>query len=357
VNVAPFRFAEIVRIARGLEASDVHVTAEAPLAFRIDGAIETRARHSVSQSDIDTIVAGYFGETQLRRLRERGDATVTRSEAEYGTVRIHAYATCGAVALAVRLLAMEIPRLEALRLPHGAARVVFCQRGLVVITGPTGSGKSTVLAAAVAEMNRTIAKHIVTIEDPIEYRHRPDRCVISQREIDSDVVSFDAAIAGALRSDPDVILLGEMRGRAAMLAAIRAAETGHLVYATMHTGNAADSIERIVGAFEGSAQAEIRTQLAETLAGVVGLRLVKRARGRGRIAAAEVLLANDAVRSAIRDAKPHHIRNIIATGRQHGMQTLEASLSELIARDEIALADARSVSSHPEELRGASAIA
>ena len=266
-------------------------------------------------------------------------------------MRMHTYVTRTGIALAIRLLATEIPRLATLRLPDAATRLAFQQHGLVLVTGPTGSGKSTMLAAAIDEINRTTAKHIITIEDPVEYHHRPQRSVISQREIDSDVASFDAAVSGALRSDPDVIVLGEMRSRSTMQAAISAAETGHLVLATMHTGGAPDCIERIVGAFEGFAQTEIRAQLAETLAGVVSLRLVTRAGGRGRLAVAEVMLANDAVRSAVRDAKPHHLRNIIATGRQTGMQTLEASLNELIARGDITADEARAVSAYPDELR------
>lgn len=350
MTTPPFRLIEILRLARELDASDVHVSAGQPLVLRVDGSLEKRERCSLSLAEIDEIVSFCFEEKRRRVLNERGDATLTYAHDEFGTARIHAYVTQGSVALAVRLLALEVPELGALRLPPGAMRLGFLQHGLVVVTGPTGSGKSTVLAAIVGEINRTSSKHIVTIEDPIEYRHRPQRSLVSQREVESDVVTFEAAVVGALRSDPDVIVLGEMRGRPTMQAAINAAETGHLILATMHTASASDCIERIVGAFDGEAQAEVRMQLAETLAGVVALRLLKRAGGRGRVAVAEVLLASDAVRSTIREAKTHQMRNIISTGRHLGMQTFESSLSELVSRGEITVEAAVEVSRYPEEL-------
>ena len=203
----------------------------------------------------------------------------------------------------------------------------------------------------VDRLNRTLRKHIITIEDPIEYRHESVQCRITQREIGKDTPSFFAALLGSLRSDPDVLLVGEMRDRETMQAALTAAETGHLVLCTMHTGSAAESVDRIVGSFDGAAQVEVRTRLADSLAGVISLRLVPRARGSGRLAAVETLVANDAVRAAIRDAKTHHLRNVIATGRSSGMQTLEAHLSELLGRGDVSYATACLATDRPDELR------
>jgi twitching motility protein PilT len=207
------------------------------------------------------------------------------------------------------------------------------------------------MAAAIDRINRTQARHILTIEDPIEYEHRPIRSTITQRQIGRDVRDYSSAIHGALRSDPDVLLVGELRDATAMEAALTAAETGHLVLATLHTGDAAGSIDRIVSVFAGDAQEQIRTQLAQTLAAVVSLRLVPRASGQGRRSAAEVMVCSDAIRSLIRDGKSHQIRNVVTTSRESGMQTLEAHLSELVARREIDLDAARRVTDRPHEVR------
>jgi twitching motility protein PilT len=209
----------------------------------------------------------------------------------------------------------------------------------------------------VDRINRTQSKHIVTIEDPIEYRHRPERSIVTQRQVNRDVDSYAGAVYGALRSDPDVILVGEMRDSETMHAALTAAETGHLVLTTLHTGDAPQTIDRIVGAFNGNIQEQMRIQLAQTLVGVVCMRLVPRAYGQGRRAAVEVLVANDAVRTLIRDAKSHQLRNVISTNRQSGMQTLEMHLTDLVARREISLEAARAVANQPHEVRPAEAVA
>jgi twitching motility protein PilT len=207
------------------------------------------------------------------------------------------------------------------------------------------------MAATVDRINRTQARHVMTIEDPIEYEHRSNRSIINQRELGRDVQACAQAVYGALRSDPDVILIGEMRDPQTMHAALTAAETGHLVLTTLHTGDAAQTVDRIVGSFEGDKQEQIRIQLAQTLVGVVCMRLLQRAGGRGRRCAAEVLVASDAVRNIIRDGKSHQLRNVISTSRQTGMQTLEAHLSDLLARREISLEHARLVTERPDELR------
>jgi len=306
---------------------------------------------AVTDAEIAEIVTQCLGERARLQLLGTGDATVTYDDPECGIVRIHAYSTRGRTAIALRMLAEEIPPLESLRLPPSAVRLTDRNHGLIAITGPTGSGKSTVLASMIDQINRTRSRHIITIEDPIEYRHKADQCHVSQREIGSDAPTFSDALRGALRSDPDIILVGEMRDHATMRAVLAAAETGHLVLCTMHTGTAPESVDRIIGSFEGAAQAEVRTQLAQTLIGVVCLRLVRRAGRAGRVAAAEVLLGSDAVRAAIRESKAHQLRNIIATSGSCGMQTMEAHLSKLVLQGEIDRDEAFSVTDRREDLQ------
>ncbi len=347
----PLFLRETLHIARDARASDVHLSSGLPIALRVDGNLEQTDHTPVTSHDIGDIVAHCFSETALRRLEADGDATVTHCDEESRFTRVHALKTGTNYAIALRLLALEIPSLESLRLPAVAEQLIQRNHGLIIVSGPTGSGKSTALAAMLDRLNRTSPKHVITIEDPIEYRHESKRCRITQREIGRDTPSFFAALLGSLRSDPDVLLVGEMRERDTMQAALTAAETGHLVLCTMHTGGAAESVDRIVGSFNGAAQIEVRTRLAECLAGVMSLRLLPRARGLGRLAAVETLVANDAVRVAIRDAKTHHLRNIIATGRSCGMQTLEAHLCELLARGDVSYAAAYQATHRPDELR------
>lgn len=348
---SPLRLRETLRMARDAQASDVHMTAGLPVSLRIDGRLEQQNNPPVDASEIENIISYCFTGSTLRSLESEGDATATYSDPGSGRTRIHAF-RCGADhVLALRLLAIEIPAFESLGLPLSAAQLMQRHHGLLIVSGPTGSGKSTVLAAMIDRLNRTDAKRVLTIEDPIEYRHESLKCRISQREIGRDAPSFAAALLGALRSDPDVLLVGEMRDRDAMHAALGAAETGHLVLCTMHTGSAAECVDRIVGSFDGAAQLEVRTQLAECLAGVMSLRLIPRARGSGRLAAAEVLIATDAVRAAIRDAKTHHLRNVIATAKNCGMQTLESHLNELVLRGDVSYQAACLATGRTDELR------
>lgn len=347
----PLRLREVLRIARDARASDVHLAAGLPIKLRIDGALVKNDHPPLGSSDIDDIVSCCFTGQTVKMLETTGDATATCGDLHTGRSRIHAYRSGESYALACRLLALEVPTFESLYLPASLAQIVQRNSGLVIITGPTGSGKSTVLAAMADRINRTESKHIITIEDPIEYLHQSMKCLISQREIGRDAPSVSAALVGALRSDPDVLLVGEMRDRDTMHAALNAAETGHLVLCTMHTGCATESVDRIVGSFEGAAQTEVRTQLAESLAAVISLRLVPRARGTGRVAAIEILIGNDAARVAIRDSKTHQLRNVIATSRHCGMRTLESHLSELLLRGDVTYRSAHLAASRPDELR------
>ena len=349
--LAPVRLAEVLHVARLRNASDIHLCAGGQPVLRVDGNLEPQPTVTSSEDEIAVITEVLLSERARTQLAQTGDATVSYCEGDVGIIRVHAYRTGSGTALALRLLATSLPRLDALQLPPAVAAFTERSHGLVIIAGPTGSGKSTLLATLIDRINRESARHIVTIEDPIEYVHRSIRSIVSQREVGRDVPTFVEALHGALRVDPDVILVGEMRDPATMHAALTAAETGHLVLATLHTGDAPQTVDRIIGAFGGDTQELVRIQLAQTLIGVVCMRLLPRAGGVGRRCAAEVLVANDAVRTLIRDGKTHQIRNIISTNRQVGMQTLEAHLSDLIARREITLESAKLATERPEELR------
>jgi twitching motility protein PilT len=307
--------------------------------------------------ELEAVASTLLNERARAIFEANGDVTVSYDSQEIGAVRIHAYRTARGITLAIRLLCKDIPSLESLHLPAAVEEFAQRSQGLVIFAGPTGSGKSTALAAIVDRINRSQSKHVVTIEDPIEYRHECGKSIVTQREIGTDVESYEAAIFGALRSDPDVILVGELREPETMHAALTAAETGHLVLTTLHTGDAPQTIDRIVGAFGGGLQEQMRIQLAQTLIGVVCLRLLPRLSAQGRRAAAEVMVVNDAVRSLIRDAKSHQLRNVIATNRTIGMQTLEMHLSELVSRREIPIEAARASCGHPSDIRSNEAAA
>jgi twitching motility protein PilT len=349
--LASVRLGEVLRMARSRNASDLHICAEHPPVLRVDGALETQGTTAPSLGEIESLATTFLGDRATARLEREGDASAAYRDDELGSFRVHAFRSSSGIALAIRVLAPSVPTLESLHLPAVVASFAEKSNGLVLFAGPTGSGKSTVLAALIDRINRTQAKHILTAEDPIEYRHRSLRSVVSQREVGRDVGSFADAIYGALRSDPDVLLVGEMRDSQTMHAALTAAETGHLVFATLHTGDGPQTIDRIISAFNGDMQEQVRVALAQTLLGAVCLRLVPRTAGRGRRCAAEVLVATDAVRSIVRDGKTHQLRNAIATGRAAGMQTLETHLSDLVMRREISLETAKGYTERPGEIR------
>lgn len=350
-TLAPVRLREVLRLARLRNASDVHLCAGAAPVFRVDGSIDAQQTLAPTADEVAAITASLLSPAARTALDATGDATCTQRLEDAGTLRIHAYRSAGGTSLAIRLLANGVPALETLELPPVVAHFTEKTQGLLIFAGPTGSGKSTALAAMIDRINRTQARHVLTIEDPIEYEHVSDRSIVNQRELGRDVGSYAEAVHGALRSDPDVIFIGEMRDPETMHAALTAAETGHLVITTLHTGDSAQTVDRIVGVFDGARQEQIRTQLAQTLLGVVCTRLVPRARAEGRRYAVEVLVATDAVRNLIRDGKTHQIRNVIATNRQIGMQTLEAHLCDLLARHEIELDAAFGATSRHDELR------
>ena len=355
--LAAVRFPEVLRAARLRNASDVHLSPGRPPVFRIDGTLEHSGGPCVTNEEITSLLEVLLDQSSRSMLDRSGDVTVMYGDRTIGTYRVHAYRASGLTNLAVRLLAASIPRLEELDLPAAVASLLDRNSGLVLVTGPTGSGKSTLLAALIDRINRTAARRIVTAEDPIEYVHLSDRSSISQRAIPHDVPDFSGAVYGALRADLDVLMIGELRDPATIHAALVAAETGHLVLATLHTGDATRSIDRIIGVFAPEAQSQVRAQLAETLAGIVCLRLIPRASRSGRIAAAEILLANEAVRSLVRESKTHQLRNIMVTGRMAGMQTLEMHLCDLVNCGEITYESAQAISDRPADLHAAQPVA
>jgi twitching motility protein PilT len=343
------RLADFLHVGRQQDASDIHLVPGRPAALRVDGELQFLAGSPLTSEDTAEIARALFEPEAIARLEAGNDVSTARVADDRVVLRVHGFRSALGTTVAIRLLNRQIPTLEALHLPRVVATLAHRDRGLVIFSGPTGSGKSTSLAAVVREINATSARRVITIEDPIEYRHESQRSLITQREVGKDAPSFSAALLGALRADPDVIMLGEMREASTMQAVLTAAETGHLVFSTLHTGTAVQTIERIIDAFAGSEQAQVRSQLAAGLAAVVSQRLLPRKHGAGRRAVVEVLLVTDAVRSMIRESRTHLIRNVMTTGRQAGMQTLEHHLGELVLSSEIDRDAARRVSEHFEQ--------
>ncbi len=356
--LAQIRLHDLMHIARDRGASDLHLALGESPGLRAEGKLTRLNSAPLEAYELDHFAAELLTEEALRRLRQHGDADGVVRDVALGTFRVHAFRCAGSVRFAIRLLSSEIPSLEGLGLPLALHGFAERRAGLALFVGPTGSGKSTALAALIDHINRTAERHIVTVEDPVEYRHRPLRSSIAHRELGSDFSDYSAAIRSALRANPDVIALGELRDLATIRAALSAAETGHLVLSTLHTSDAAAGVDRIVNAFEAAARHEARTILAQTLIGIASLRLIPRERSAGRSAAVEILVATDAIRALIRDGKTHQLRNAIVTGRNAGMQTLEAHLSDLVVRGEISLENARAGTDRPADVRtlaGASA--
>lgn len=288
-------------------------------------------------------------------LGERYEAYLKGREQDFsfpykdGRIRANAFFAQGHTALALRLIPKDVPTMDQLDLPRGARLLADLPRGLVLVTGPTGSGKSTTLAAMVRHINETRHAHIVTIEDPIEYVHTPIRCVIEQREVGEDTLSFANGLRSALRQNPDVVLIGEMRDPETIAIAVTLAETGHLVFATLHTSDAPGAVDRIIDVFPAAQQQQVRIQLAASLAGVVAQILLPR-QGGGRVACFEVMLANPAIQGQIREGKTHSLRTSIITGVAEGMQTMEMSMVERYKQGLVPLDVIRQRTLHRDEL-------
>ncbi len=334
-------------------ASDLHLTVGERPTLRIDGSLTgIEDISALTDTDIDGLAAALLTPEQRRCFQEEHDLDFAFDVPGLARFRGNCFRQRGRTALALRHIPHRVESLEDLGLPPIMNRLTTRPRGLVLVTGPTGSGKSTTLAAMVDLINRRRRGHIITIEDPIEFLHPHRRCIVNQREVGVDTPSFATGLKYSLRQDPDVILIGEMRDAETISAALTIAETGHLVLATLHTNSAADSVNRVVDAFPAHSQDQVRTQLASVLEGVVTQILLPRALGSGRVVATEVLVCTDAIRAVIRDEKVHQIRSLMEAGRKHGMQTMNDSLARLYLNGEVRLETALGSSSDPAALLG-----
>jgi len=327
-------------------ASDLLITADAPPMVRVDGDLYPAVNFRLEPHHTKKLLWSIINETQQEMLERQRELDFSLSTSAQRRFRVNMYYQRGALAGAFRLIPAYIPKLEKLGLPPVVKDFALRQNGLILLTGPTGSGKSTTMASMLDVINNTRRCHVITVEDPIEFVHENKMSIIDQREVFSDTHSFKNALKYVLREDPDVILIGEMRDQETIAAALTAAETGHLVIATLHTNDAVQSIDRIIDVFPPHQQAQIRTQLAFTLIAIIAQQLVPRKDGNGRILACELLIKNNAVSAHIRDGKTHQTRSVMETGRQEGMQTLDKSLQDLYSRGLISFDElARRVSS------------
>jgi twitching motility protein PilT len=334
-------------------ASDLHVTVGSKPVLRLRGSLHRLEDLPVlTAEDTRHLLYRITSTEQQKKLELDRQLDMSYSIPGVARFRVNIYSQRESLAGAFRLIPTELKTLEELGMPKSLYE--FCEkpRGLVLVTGPTGSGKSTTLSALIDEINRTRADHIITIEDPIEFLHKHKNCVVNQRELGPDATSFADALRGALRQDPDVILLGEMRDLETISTALTAAETGHLVFATLHTQDASSTVDRLIDVFPAAQQGQIRTQIAGSLQGVVTQALLPTADGTGRVPAVEILFPDDAVRNLIRQAKVEQVYSIMQTGTARGMMTLEQSLAELVLRGVIDQEVALARSSRPDQLLG-----
>jgi len=334
-------------------ASDLHLAVNSHPAIRARGAVELLP--DTPRLDADSmrqLLYGILTTEQQKRFELDRQIDLTHAVPGVARFRLNVFMEREVMAAAFRVVPHELKTLEELGLPESLIELTKQPRGLVVVTGPTGSGKSTTLAAMIDEINRTRHDHIITIEDPIEFVHRHKRCIVHQREIGNDATGFASALRAALRQDPDVILVGEMRDLETIATALTAAETGHLVFGTLHTQSASSTIDRIIDVFPGEQQSQIRAQIAGALQGVVTQSLLPTSDGQSRVAALEILMPDDAIRNLIRQAKVEQIYSYMQTGSRSGMQTLEQSLADLVIRRVVSLDEALARSSRRDELSG-----
>ena len=312
-----------------MKASDLHLTVALPPIMRISGKMERYGDIPLNTEEIIGFAKQMLNERQLNDLEEKGETDLSFSNPGVGRFRVNVYKQRGSCSMAIRVIAQKIPNMEELGLPSVIKELAMKKRGLVLVTGPTGSGKSTTLAAMIDAINRERSGHILTLEDPIEYLHKHNNCMVNQREIGSDSRSFANALRAALRQDPDVILVGEMRDLETISIAITAAETGHLVLSTLHTIGATKTVDRIIDVFPPDQQQQVRIQLSGVLEGVISQQLLPKVNQQGRVVALEIMVATPAIRNLIREGKTHQMQTSIQTGMKFGMTTMDASLSEL----------------------------
>lgn len=326
---------ELLDSMQQLGASDLHLSVGSVPIMRIHGQLTAQSEELLTAEDTLTAAGMLLTEEQQNHFRAKGEFDFSYSLGNTARYRINIYRQKGSVSIAIRLITSQIPTVEQLGLPPLLKTLTEKPQGLVLVTGPTGSGKSSTLAAMIGHINRHQSRHIVTLEDPIEYVHTHGRSLINQREVGSDTASFASGIRAALRQDPDVLLVGEMRDLETISAAVTAAETGHLVFATLHTTDAPQTINRIIDVFPAHQQGQIRIQLAAVLSAVISQRLLPTLSGRSRVCATEILINTTAIANLIRTEKTHQIRSMMQTGRSSGMHTLEMSIRELMQQGQI----------------------
>lgn len=324
---------KILQAAIEYKASDIHLTVGVPPVFRINGDLRRYGADKLLPADTEGMAKAIIPENLWSYFIETGELDFSYGVPHISRFRVNAFHQRKSISLALRAVASKVPTIEELDLPEIIPQLVEKPQGLIIVTGPTGSGKSTTLASMIDYMNRSMRKHIITLEDPIEYLHRHGNSIIDQREVGFDTQSYANGLKAALRQDPDVILVGEMRDLETIGIAITAAETGHLVLGTLHTSSAPTTINRIIDVFPPNQQAQIRIQLASVLIGVISQRLFPTTDKKGRKAATEILVNNPAIANLIRNEKIHQIQSVMQTSRAQGMHTLEMNIKELLERN------------------------
>ncbi len=333
------------------EASDLHITAGERAKLRVDGDIvNANAPDLLSPKDTLSLAYSVLTENQKKKFENDNELDFSFGIQNLARFRGNVFKQRGCVAMVIRMIPFSVLTFQQLGLPPVIAKLADKPRGLILVTGPTGSGKSTTLAAMIDKINKERKGHIITVEDPIEFIHRHQGCIVNQREVGTDTKSFGSALKYALREDPDVILVGELRDLETISACLTIAETGHLALATLHTNSAAEAINRIIDVFPSNQQSQVRAQLAFVLEGVVTQTLLQKAKGKGRSMAAEILVVTPAIRALIRDDKIHQIYSAMQSGKRHGMQTMNDALYQLYTNRDIAIEEALRVSSDPVEL-------
>ena len=340
---------ELLKRMSELQASDLHLTAGSPPLFRVDGSLVPTEAEKVQPEEVLKLAYSIMNEGQKKSFEQNKEVDFSFGVQNLARYRANVFLQRGCCSCAIRSIPFTIRSLDELGLPPVVARLTERPNGLVLVTGPTGSGKSTTLAAMVDKINSELAGHILTVEDPIEFVHKHKKCIINQREVHQDTDSFSSALRVALRQDPDVVLIGEMRDLETIQAALSIAETGHLTLATLHTNSAAQTVNRIIDVFPADQKATIRAQLSMVLEGIVSQALLPKIGG-GRVMCCEILIATMAMRALIRDDKVHQIQGIIEIGQKFGMQTMNSELLKLYKRKLITKKDAITKSPDPEQM-------
>ena len=333
------------------KASDVHLTVALPPMMRVNGELTPMRDYILTPEHTEKLCFGMLSQRQRDELNTKGEVDFSYQIPNVSRFRVNVYRQRKSHGAAIRIIMTNIPTIDSLKLPPILKDLALKPRGLVLVTGPTGSGKSTTLAAMIDHINNTRSCHILTLEEPIEYLHKHRKCMINQREVGDDSQTFANGLRAALREDPDVILVGEMRDLETISTAISAAETGHLVLSTLHTTSAAQTIDRIIDVFPPYQQTQIRVQLASVIQGIIAQQLLITADNKGRVAALEILLGTDAVRNTIREGKVHQIQSYIQTGLKQGMMSMDYSLAQLVRQARISNETAFSFCQDPETLQ------